>query len=802
MNASKLLGGLALIGVGIGAGILLDRQTLSRPSPTPTDPKPTRVVAATNTPALLPFKTNEVAAAFAAFSGETNAAQFFAALKDFTARLSPPTFPEALAFATNAPSQLSLNRARIGIIQEWTRQDHLGALQHLLSLPAEPWHPARILEVVEHWADKDAAAALEWAEQPANVRYLSDILSRVARKQAENDPEGALALAAKLPTVAARSSLQTTIFAAWAKKDPASAVKRMASMFPANRNTFPLRNVLAQWIELDAQAAADWLKEQPDNVPRRQLIHSATTSFAKTKPAVGAALIQSLPAGEDRQNAMAMLATAWAQSDAVAAYKWGNALPKGTERTQVLTAVLPPLGRKHPDIAAEFYLSEPLRDEVKTRFESFMHDYAQRDLQGAVELIRKFPATDGRDGVLHDLSRTLATKSPVEAVALTREISRPAERESALRNVISIWAGADGPTAAEFVAKQPTGRAREVLLAAVAGSWSARDLPAASAWLLALPPDGRADDAYRVIVSAHLETHPAQAAAFVDKLPASEQNIRLLNGLIHGWAKIDLEACAKWVERLPSATVRQTAFRVLTEQTLNVNPARAATFAEQASPDTSRYDDLRGKVALKWAASDPAAASTWALRVTTNDLPNHLSQLVQIWARHDPAAAMKFASDNARSFYRGDRFVDEGRRAAPYAFQSVLSQWARTDAKAAAAWLAARESEKEQQELCPVLLSQWGGRLEDAVAWLQSLPAKPWRDTAADIYLHNHTRSRPALAAQVALLVQFEPRQHLAFESVGREWLAADRAAARAWLEGTQLPATRKQKLLEGKAAP
>lgn len=810
MSSPRSFIALLLLGGGIAAGIFLERYFLARPAPAPVPlaSNPAVAVVPTNAPIVGPLQTNELAAAFAPLLTETNSVAFVNALEALVLRLGLNTFPPAMELATGIEKQLLRDRARLRFISEWRKLDRAGALSYLLSQPAEAWRDRNIGLLADAWAQEDPPAAVAWAEQPTNKLFLANVVSHAARALAEKDPEGALALADKLPASGGRVTIQHTVFSAWSKRDPAAAVKRMADIMSesASRSGITSRTLsdaVASWINLDAAAAAQWLTELPDSVRRRQLIQSAAGSFAKAKPAVGAALIQSLPAGEDRQRAIGLFAAAWAAGDANAAFKWARDLPAGFERSHALGSVLPKLATANPNTAAEFYLAEPLQDDTRPYFSSFVRHYAALDLPVAIAWAKKMNG-EMRDSALHEMARQMAGKSPVEAVALTRDISTAgmgqSYREMALREIFSTWATSDAPAAAAYVEKMPAGRERGYVLSNVTARWMERDPPAAAAWLLALPSGEGSDNAYRLVVNAYLDKNPAQAAAFVEKLPVSEQNIRVLNGLVFGWAKIDVDACAAWVEKLPTPTVRQTAFRALAEQTLSLNPVRAAAFAEKASPDTSSYDDLRGKVALKWAASDPAAATAWAVRVATNNLPNYLSQLVQLWGRREPAAAVKFALDNEGSFSDPARRFPSRSDGLPYAVTEVMTAWSQQDTSAAAAWLVARDTDKRQSELGTVLVSRWPiARFDELVGWLKSAPAKPWRNTVVNklVFELGAAAEYPEKFSQLIPLVDSESKQNDAVEKIGRAWLRKDRAAAEGWLATTKLPEDRKQKLLK-----
>ena len=96
------------------------------------------------------------------------------------------------------------------------------------------------------------------------------------------------------------------------------------------------------------------------------------------------------------------------------------------------------------------------------------------------------------------------------------------------------------------------------------------------------------------------------------------------------------------------------------------------------------------------------------------------------------------------------------------------------------------------------LISNWAR--EDstaAAAWLQTLPAGASRESAVQAYVAQLTYSSPELAAPWAETLTDENARFSQIENIARRWLEADRPAAEAWLAKVNLPDDRKQRLLK-----
>ena len=110
----------------------------------------------------------------------------------------------------------------------------------------------------------------------------------------------------------------------------------------------------------------------------------------------------------------------------------------------------------------------------------------------------------------------------------------------------------------------------------------------------------------------------------------------------------------------------------------------------------------------------------------------------------------------------------------------------------------------ELEEIAPALgrivVSWWPiARFDELVAWLKSLPPKPWRNAAVNklVFELVGATEYPEKVSQLIPLVDPETKQNDAIEKIGRAWLRKDHAAAEAWLATTKLPEDRRQKLLK-----
>jgi hypothetical protein len=129
---------------------------------------------------------------------------------------------------------------------------------------------------------------------------------------------------------------------------------------------------------------------------------------------------------------------------------------------------------------------------------------------------------------------------------------------------------------------------------------------------------------------------------------------------------------------------------------------------------------------------------------------------------------------------------------------SVVSQWARTEPDAAAAWVTGFGEGKLRENAARDLISNWAQ--DDSTAagqWLQTLPAGASRESAVQAYVGQLAYPSPELAAPWAETLTDQNTRFNQMENIARQWLNTDRSAAEVWLAKVNLPDDRKQRLLK-----
>lgn len=301
--------------------------------------------------------------------------------------------------------------------------------------------------------------------------------------------------------------------------------------------------------------------------------------------------------------------------------------------------------------AAE-HLTGPVKDEAVN---ALVQSWAARTPQDAARWFQETGSTS--QPLLAALLGGWAAKSPREAArwvetlpdAANRDTGRLiAAREWAAQNpeeaaahyskpapelasvLADIWGISRPADAARWIQQLPAGPAREEAAGTLATVWAASDIKAAVAWSA-----GLTDPAVRAAAVEHLATtwgaiDPDHAIAWLNTQPAALRD-RGLPGAYNSWAGTDPAGLADWIPQLRDAQQSDLARRSLGDVWMAEDPAAAMNLALGMSADTQ--PDTAGRYFRAWRRSDDAAAQDW---------------LEHNWSALPPATQVRLTKEQAR----------------------------------------------------------------------------------------------------------------------------------------------------------
>jgi hypothetical protein len=247
------------------------------------------------------------------------------------------------------------------------------------------------------------------------------------------------------------------------------------------------------------------------------------------------------------------------------------------------------------------------------------------------------------------------------------------------------------------------------------------------------------------------ETDPAGAASFLESMSSLQFPPETWRQVAENWAAQDPRSAIDWIQKQTSPEILRTSMQGMISGWWQKDPQAAQSYAEQHT-DTLAGQQSASIVANRIAASDPAEAAKWASQLT-NENARQMSELTIAagWAANDPSSAAKWAAS----------LPPEEQDAA---YGAIASVWAKNDPQAAG-------------------------------EWLNSLSGSA-RDTAVGSYASSVAPVDPATALSWALSASNASIRDESARHIATEWLARDPAAARAWIQQSNLSDSDKATLL------
>lgn len=178
--------------------------------------------------------------------------------------------------------------------------------------------------------DADPEKALALLPEIGDARLRRQITSATAAYRAASSPEAGLAYAETLTDETARRMARQSVLTTWAESDPAAAAKyAMESGLSADDAFIVVRQRLGgRWAELDPQGAATYaLAHEPQNPNQAtpdSLLSSAMRQWVNQDPYAASGWVSALPAGVQRDQAVAVLAHAAIRAEPDGALAWAG----------------------------------------------------------------------------------------------------------------------------------------------------------------------------------------------------------------------------------------------------------------------------------------------------------------------------------------------------------------------------------------------------------------------------------------------------------------------------------------------
>lgn len=240
-----------------------------------------------------------------------------------------------------------------------------------------------------------------------------------------------------------------------------------------------------------------------------------------------------------------------------------------------------------------------------------------------------------------------------------------------------------------------------------------------------------------------------------------------------------------------------------------LDPEAAAKFVDDLGQTKTNFDyNARAKVAYAWGTLDPAAALEWVEKEKARefvDVGSLYDQVVTGWCDRDLASAAAYvqqhldnsAASAAAATVASAMFEHDAEAATNWlsrlpagepranAESTITSTWAQKDPAATARWLATLPK-NEQENLVYTIANSWvDSNWPEASRWLATLSGDV-RDNAVTAATQREGAT-PIESLSLALSINDGESRTNVVQRIVRQWAAGDRQAAELWIKGSSL---------------
>lgn len=454
--------------------------------------------------------------------------------------------------------------------------------------------------------------------------------------------------------------------------------------------------------------------------------------------------------------------TIWTETDPEAATRWAHAAGEGA--TSLARSALNAWANRDPAAASAWACGLPSSPAAHQLAGLALSTLAEADLAHARSLVEGL-APDFRDAVMPALLKQLAKADPAAAVrAHAAATWKNGEGFYQMRDTLAAWAKQDPRAALEWLVAQP--RQHSGMLGHWVGSLAQNpdEIHALSTAIASLPGLPDRPEMLADLLFSRGTDHPTETLAWLDSLGDSELRADVLTRLGQRHYTDNPEKTLPFALAQPASKNRNQNIGRLLSAWAKINPSAALDWIGQQTDPGVRNAALQvqGVLLADIAREEPELAlAEWNALQDPRARQAAVAPILEAWGQKDPGAALRWATEQSGSGI--------------YPRQELVYAWARQDPAAAVAWAEefalGKPDQPHHQHFTDQIMASLAG------TWQNRAP----RAETADLYAR----------------IRDEKLRTRTLENHVREWLAADQAGARAWLESnTALSPEQAAKLL------
>lgn len=325
------------------------------------------------------------------------------ALLAFIDQLAPGDFQEAVAHFRS----LGITGERMGeyslLLTAWAETDPTAALAYSTENTTSGFATKTVLSA---WANKDTEAAVSWAQANHDGDGPNPYMTGIIRGIAASDPTRATALLASMPRSVERAQGLDSIMPHLLQKGVEATREWIAALTDDSlRNGAMLRSA-ETLANTDPAGTVSWLLANPGEATQQQM-DNVYSSWAKQDQQAAMSSFNSLPAGEDRSNALRGVVTSLASQDPTAAVALMNRYPSDVTDPMVQNVVWQSFGSDPATAASQIFRITDERDREQM-YRRTLGAWSDRDPSAAQAWMQSNPVPDS---VKEEVMRRQAVQS-------------------------------------------------------------------------------------------------------------------------------------------------------------------------------------------------------------------------------------------------------------------------------------------------------------------------------------------------------------------------------------------------------
>jgi hypothetical protein len=440
------------------------------------------------------------------------------------------------------------------IVEAWAGQDPERAFAKVNDLPAD-WQRSELLQsVIASIADRDPRLAIKLAETQG-AAVAGSLIDRIATQWSRQNPSEAARWVESLSRQE-QGRYAYRVAEAYVAQKPDEALA-WGLRLAGSPQRYLWSSMLGEMARYDPDKALQIAQAAESPAQRTQAMGKVLAAIAQTNPALALAQLEKLPAGETRSEILREVAQGVATLTPTAAIDWLNDIDNDSMQLEAAQSLAWSLARRNVEAAAQLLDRIP-REARPGWITAVALAYADVDIEKGRQWIRRHANEPG--DATFQFARTVAARSPEQAVELVSGVSDDQERDRLLRGLLPPLAAHSPALAARWAERVTDDEMRSRSIGEVASVWAQYDLPAARKWIQGLEDGPSKDQALSALIGRGSGASLDDMVPIINQIQTPERRSHAVLMAAMRLASNDMDSARTLLRRYPLDPERQRQF--------------------------------------------------------------------------------------------------------------------------------------------------------------------------------------------------------------------------------------------------